>query len=506
MATGNMMTSGSPPVHEKVINDYYNYMVDDDARCIGQGELDYGADRIVSDQSSKPMLCLVTPDSGNSKIVSSSIIKRQGYRFAVVSAVRNPVIDTLLKRNNSSFPQELSRAFNDSAVLGCNLRIAVLHDTWENIESYGGTLKNTNIIVCANLDNGFISYRKLGASIVVSVPADGTSIGNLIVRLDSLKRITSCENLWVPLSEDIEPDKQVADWIRAIMPNTPARQAKKGFSGEAFVFPREDAGINKVYLKNSGSCTEIPLPPGDTAVGSPSISLSAGKVAYMFTGKKNVCVPLAVFNLADRASTTIVDDKNVREAIFSPNGRWIYCAAADCEDTLTDIYRIRSDGGVLYPVVTWKNSIENGVAFSPNSQEMVFCSNRDGSWQIYLTDMVGTHPLRLTDDENNHLKPLFSPNGKYIAYLSDHGNNDGCIDLWIYDRARNNHVRTTERMFIDDFCWLDNSRKILISAGLDYPELKVVDIRTGNVSKFLRPPPQPPETPWGEKKTAPCPI
>jgi hypothetical protein len=50
-----------------------------------------------------------------------------------------------------------------------------------------------------------------------------------------------------------------------------------------------------------------------------------------------------------------------------------------------------------------------------------------------------------------------------------------------------------------DYCWLDNSRKILISAGLDFPELKVVDIMTGTVSKFLPALQQPVETPWGER-------
>jgi WD40 repeat protein len=230
-----------------------------------------------------------------------------------------------------------------------------------------------------------------------------------------------------------------------------------------------------------------------------AVSVSAGKVAFMHTDTKTGCVPLAVYSVADGVSKTMVNDKNVRETCFSPNGKWIYCAAADCDDTLTDIYRVRSGGGVLYPVVIWNNSVENGLAFSPKLREMAFCSNRDGSWQIYLTDLDGIRPLRLTDDDDNHVKPLFSPNEKYISYLSNHLNTDGCLDLWIYDRARANHVRITDKMRIYDYCWLDKSRKILVSAGLDFPELKVVDIRTGAVSKFLAAPPQNEDAPYGER-------
>jgi WD40 repeat protein len=499
IATGNMLTRESLPVLEKVTREYYDYMVDDDARCLGRGELEYGADRLLADPTSKPMLCLTAPGSGNGKIVSSMIITRQGYRFAVISGVADTA---LLKQKDSTLPARLRRALDDSVVARCNLRIAVIHDTWENIERYGPTLKNADIIVCADLKTGFIPVRKLGSSIVVASPGDGSSVGSLVVRIDSLKGVTAGENMWIPLDEDIAPDNQVAEWIATIMPKSPAQKtsgANGVHAGDLFAFLHEVDGVRTVYIKSSGSLIEATLAGNDTAIGSPAVSTVAGKVAFMHTSRKSGCAPLTVYSLSKNASTTIVDDKNVREALFSPNGKWIYYAASDCDDTATVMYRVRSDGGVTYPVIAWKNCIEKELTFSPKSPAFVFCSNRDGSWQVYLTDLEGSHPLRLTDDEDSHRKPLFSPDGRYIAYLSNHLNAGNGVDLWIYDRTSGRQVRITEKMNIDDYCWLDNSRKVLISEGLDFPELKVLDISTGTASKFLRPDPRSAEAPYGQK-------
>jgi WD40 repeat protein len=179
---------------------------------------------------------------------------------------------------------------------------------------------------------------------------------------------------------------------------------------------------------------------------------------------------------------------NIHEAIFSPDGAWLYYAASACNDSAVDLYRMRPDSGVQFPVAVWDSSSERSVAFSPDFSEVVFCSNRDRSWQIYLTDPEGTHPLRLTDESGNHIKPAFSPDGAFIAYLSDNANTSKNMELWLFDRAAGVHRQITRATNINSYCWLKNSRTVIISSGLDFPELLRVRIDSDsmNALPFIR--------------------
>jgi hypothetical protein len=496
--TGNMVTLESLPIIAKVAHDYYAF-INDDARCLGPGEFMYGIDRLPADTS----ICIGAPNLPGKKIVSFSIIKRKKFCFAIISTVNDPESVAILKKRNSSLSQELRAIIDNSEVRKCDLRIVVLHESRENIAGYAGSIAGADIILCEGIDKGSMAARKpdgFDGAIVVPAPVDGACVGCLTINFDEKKKNVSYDNRWVPLTEEIAPDKTVAAMMAPLMPKMrPVRMdsGKMPLSIEGFAFlPNEKTNV---AVKTAESLLEIPLENKAVAIGTPALALTSGNVAYGYSTMRDGCAPLAVFNPLDRVSTKIVDSMNVREVIFAPGEKWIYCAAADCGDTMTGIYRIRFDGGTRYPVVVWKNATQNNIAFSPNSPEMTFCSDRDGSWQLYLTNLEGDHPLRLTDDDYDHRKPLFSPNGSYIAYLSNRASVDGSTDLWIYDRAKAGHVRITENMNVDDFCWLDNSRKIIISSGLDFPELKVVDIMTGSVTKFLRPLLQAPEVPYGEK-------
>ena len=53
---------------------------------------------------------------------------------------------------------------------------------------------------------------------------------------------------------------------------------------------------------------------------------------------------------------------------------------------------------------------------------MVFCSNRDGKEQIFLSNPLAEHPLKITDADANHYRPIFSPDDRYILDLSDRFN------------------------------------------------------------------------------------
>ena len=73
---------------------------------------------------------------------------------------------------------------------------------------------------------------------------------------------------------------------------------------------------------------------------------------------------------------------------------------------------------------------ERSVSFSPDGKSLIYASERNGSWNLYCTKIKNkneinfTHSTILIEDEilsnsNETFRPVFSPDGKEIAYLAN---------------------------------------------------------------------------------------
>lgn len=66
--------------------------------------------------------------------------------------------------------------------------------------------------------------------------------------------------------------------------------------------------------------------------------------------------------------------------------------------------------------------------WSPTSDEIVYQSPTNGSWDLYVAALDGGAPQQLTADPTIEGLPTWSPDGQWVAYLSDGGGNWG---IWI---------------------------------------------------------------------------
>lgn len=60
--------------------------------------------------------------------------------------------------------------------------------------------------------------------------------------------------------------------------------------------------------------------------------------------------------------------------------------------------------------------------WSPNGEQIVFASDRDGEWAIYVMNRDGSEVQKLTDNPEGDFEPTFSPDGAYIAFRRNTGN------------------------------------------------------------------------------------
>ena len=79
-------------------------------------------------------------------------------------------------------------------------------------------------------------------------------------------------------------------------------------------------------------------------------------------------------------------------------------------------------------------------AEAPKKQQIAFYSNRDGNFEIYVMDVDGNNPRRLTINPAIDAGPSWGPRGKKIAF---HSNRGGNYDIFVMDANGNNQINLT---------------------------------------------------------------
>jgi Tol biopolymer transport system component len=88
------------------------------------------------------------------------------------------------------------------------------------------------------------------------------------------------------------------------------------------------------------------------------------------------------------------------------------------------------------------------AAFPGTNGKITFVSYRDGTPEIYAMNADGTNPVNLTHDfspplHNEDYSPVFSPDGRRIAFESDRQSGGGVSDVWVMNADATNPVNLT---------------------------------------------------------------
>ena len=79
--------------------------------------------------------------------------------------------------------------------------------------------------------------------------------------------------------------------------------------------------------------------------------------------------------------------------------------------------------------------------FSPDGKFVAYSSNASGGFDIWLVDVGGRGGVRVTWLEGDERGPQFSPDGRWIAFIHEYY---GVEDLFVFDRVGLNVVRLSE--------------------------------------------------------------
>lgn len=119
-------------------------------------------------------------------------------------------------------------------------------------------------------------------------------------------------------------------------------------------------------------------------------------------------------------------------------GALLTCQSAIAEDTNNNVLGLKDLFNLEYasnPVVT---PDKKSVIYVRNSMDIMTDSVRRNLWTV---DLDGTDHMPLLSDTKNHFSPVFSPDGKKLAYLSS---KEGKVQIYLRDIATGNTTRVTD--------------------------------------------------------------
>lgn len=219
-------------------------------------------------------------------------------------------------------------------------------------------------------------------------------------------------------------------------PGGRARNPSFASDGSFLVFESDAYGFSDVVRLVPRSAPER-MTRMDTGSFEPSVAPDGQRIAFVSSRDGN---PELYLRHADGRVQRLTESPGEDgRPSWSPDGQWLAFFTSR-EPRRVRAYLMRPDGTGVRPL---SSDIDTGderdLAWRPDSRAVAFVGRqKDATTQIYLVEIgAGTEPgtgpeigptAVLTDGRQRDDQPAWSPDGKYLAYVSDR---DGEADLFL---------------------------------------------------------------------------
>ena len=182
---------------------------------------------------------------------------------------------------------------------------------------------------------------------------------------------------------------------------------------------------------------------------------------------------------------------------WSPDGKRIAFMSNRDGNFNYEIYVMDADGGNQQRLTNDPHD-DAHPSWSPDGKQIVFSARRAGHFEnkfsvtneIYVMDADGGNQQRLTENHRYDWQPVWSPDGKRIAFMADKKGELKNFGIYVMDAAGRNEQRLTDHHTWDASpSWSPDSRRIAFTSDrAGNSEIYVMDADGGNLQNLTRTP------------------
>lgn len=156
--------------------------------------------------------------------------------------------------------------------------------------------------------------------------------------------------------------------------------------------------------------------------------------------------------------------KNLGGPVWSPDGEYLYYPVDF--NGRTDIYRLEVETGRTWQITADVEAgallrvAQGGLTVSPDGRWLVYLGGKDG--KLYLMPSQGGKAVRLAESEGSQSSPVFSPDGRRVAFVAGRGEKqdiavvelDPAGEGWPTRHSQGDH-------FVFDPQWLPDGKRLV---------------------------------------------
>jgi len=243
---------------------------------------------------------------------------------------------------------------------------------------------------------------------------------------------------------------------------------KRGGLESRLAFVSGKSGRKEIYVSDSDGFNPVQVTASYKLNLSPAW-LNGGSLYY--TGYDRINPDLYLLDIFTREKKLISSQRGLNISPAAGPGGKKLAAALESPGENLDVYVLNPDGSKPQRVTSHPAS-DLEPAWSPDGHYLAFVSDRSGSPQIYMIDLyqgpekAGNRPVRLTMEGSYNSSPAWSPDGRYLAYCRRTGNQ---FDLYMIDFQsgdKRSQVQLTSTPYNEeDPTWSPDGRMLAYSSN-----------------------------------------